>query len=72
MTKTDIKQAKARLISSSIVDLIGKQNLLNKVIMLGMKDWNGSKVMVNKLEPLTIQEEEKLEADILERVNNYL
>lgn len=64
-----IKQAKGRLISGKIMDLLDKRGLLNKVEHLGLKDWNGKQVMTNQLVGLSLEEQEELEKQINELVD---
>lgn len=68
-TGTRIKQVKSRLIAGKIMEILDRKGLLSKVEYLGLENWNGKNVMVNKLTALTPEEQEELEREINEQVN---
>jgi hypothetical protein len=69
MTGTKIKQIKSRLIAGKIMEMLDKKGMLNRVEHIGMENWNGKNVMVNKLTGMTPEEQEQLEQEINEQVN---
>ena len=68
-TQNRIRQVKSRLITGKIIDILSRRGLLFKIEHLGMEDWNGKMVMVNKITSLTLEEQEALEQEINEQVN---
>ena len=68
-TGTRLKQVKSRLIAGKIMETLDRKGLLSKTEHLGMENWNGKNVMVNKLTALTLEEQEELEREINEQVN---
>ena len=69
MTGTKIKQIKSRLVAGKIMEMLDKKGMLNRVEHIGMENWNGKNVMVNKLTGMTPEEQEQLEQEINEQVN---
>ena len=68
-TGTRLKQVKSRLIAGKIMEILDRKSLLSKTEHLGMENWNGKNVMVNKLTAFTLEEQEELEREINEQVN---
>ena len=68
-TGTRIKQVKSRLIAGKIMEMLDRKGLLSKIEHLGMQNWNGKNVMLNRLTALTLEEQEELEREINEQVN---
>lgn len=66
---TKLKQVKSRLIAGKIMEMLDKKGMLNRVEHIGMENWNGKKVMVNKITGMTPEEQEKLEQEVNEQVN---
>lgn len=69
LTQKKVKEVRSRLIAGKVVEILENNDLLNKAKNLGLKDWNGKKVMLQKLTPLSIEELEDLEQEITEQVN---
>lgn len=72
LTGTKLKQIKARLIAGKVIDLLEKHDMLNKRIDVGLREWDGKKVMVSKITGIEIEEQEELEQEIIEQVNTVL
>jgi hypothetical protein len=69
-TQSKIKQVRSRLLAGRIIDILGKRDLLRKVIHIGREDWNGKKVMVNKLTELSPEEQAELEEEIADQIKS--
>ena len=68
-TKTKLNEIKSRLVAGKVMEILDKKDLLSRVEHLGMKEWNGKQVMVNKLTALTLKEQEELEKEITEQID---
>lgn len=68
-TQSKLKQIKSRLVAGKIMDILSHKGLLFKIEHKGLQDWNGKRVMVNKLTGLTLEEQELLEQELLEQIN---
>jgi len=72
LSKLRIQQAKSRIITGKIMDILCSRNLLRVSVPDKLETFNGIKVMMHSVRMLTIEEMNDLENDIEVEINQII